>query len=55
MKGNRIYYERNKKIAEKSDWLMAFPINNKGGTMNTVRAFRSLGKSAHLQIFNKLV
>jgi len=44
IKGNYIYYERNKLIAEKCDILIAFPLNNKGGTMITVDMFKSLGK-----------
>lgn len=35
----RRYYERNELIAEHSDYLYAFPINRKGGTMNTVKHF----------------
>jgi len=50
IKGNSIYFERNKLIAEKSDWLFAYPLNMKGGTMNTVKHFRELGKSDNLYI-----
>ena len=41
-KGNDIYFERNKLIAEKSDYLFAFPLNRKGGTMNTVKYFTDI-------------
>ena len=51
IKRNAIYYERNKLIAEKCDYLFAFPLNNKGGTMNTVEHFIELGK--HKQLFIK--
>ena len=52
-KGNGIYFERNKQIAETSDYLLAYPINNSGGTMNTVKFFIKLGKKENLRIFNK--
>ena len=42
IKGNKIYFERNKLIAEKSNLLFAFPLNRKGGTMNTVRYFTAI-------------
>lgn len=40
-KGNDIYFERNEKIANKSDILFAFPLNMKGGTLNTINFFRA--------------
>ena len=40
-KGNDIYYERNKKIAEISDYLFGFPLNRSGGTMNTIKFFKA--------------
>ena len=39
IKGDDIYFERNKLIAEKSDILFAFPLNRKGGTMDTIKHF----------------
>ena len=50
IKGNGIYFERNNLIAQKSDYLFAFPLNNKGGTMNTIGYFKNLGKGIDLYI-----
>lgn len=51
-KGNDIYFERNKLIAVKSDELHAFPLNQRGGTMNTIKHFRNLGKEDKLFIYD---
>ena len=55
IKGDDIYFERNLLIAKDSGYLNAYPINMKGGTMNTVKHFRDLGKSKNLVIKNKVV
>ena len=39
-KGNNVYFERNQRIADKCDYLFAFPLDRKGGTMNTVHKFK---------------
>ena len=54
IKGNDIYFERNKLIAEKSNLLFAFPLNRSGGTMNTIKHFRNIhGKyTDRLRIFD---
>lgn len=54
-KGDDIYFERNELIAIDSGYLNAYPINMEGGTMNTVKHFRDLGKSKNLIIKNKVV
>jgi len=51
-KGNNIYFERNKKIAKKSDYLYAFPKDRRGGTMNTVKYFKEFGKEDKLIIID---
>jgi len=52
IKGNDIFFERNKLIAIKSNELHAYPQNRRGGTMNTVRHFRELGKKDKLFIYD---
>lgn len=42
IKGNGIYFERNKLIAEKVGLLFAFPLDRKGGTMNTIKHFTDI-------------
>jgi len=50
-KGYRIYFERNKLIAKKSNYLLALPNSNmKGGTINTINYFKALGKGNKLTI-----
>ena len=51
-KGDNIYFERNELIAIISNYMYAFPLNQRGGTMNTVRAFRKLGKEDNLKIID---
>ena len=52
--GTRIFFERNKLIAENSDILIAFPLNMEGGTMNTVNWWNKLNKpKENLLIYNK--
>ena len=38
------YYDRNKKIAEYSDVINAFVVDNKGGTWNTIKWAKKLNK-----------
>ena len=46
------YYERNKKIAEASDHLIALVApDRKGGTENTINYFKKSGKDKILEIF----
>lgn len=52
MKGNGIYHERNRLIAEQSDYLIAFPLKRRGGTMNPVSHFIKLGKKERLIIID---
>lgn len=52
VKGNNIYSARNWSIAEISTWLYAFPLNRKGGTMNTVGHFKNFGKENCLKIID---
>ncbi len=52
IKGDDIYFERNKLIAIKSDYLYAFPLYRKGGAMNTIKFFRELGKKERLKIID---
>jgi len=47
---NEVYFERNKLIATKSEYLFAFPLDRKGGTMNTIEHFIALGKEDKLFI-----
>jgi len=56
-KGNDIYSDRNKLIAIDSKYLNAYHINMSGGTMNTVRQFKELGKNIvdKLRIYNKVI
>ena len=51
-KGNDIYFARNWLIANISTWLYAFPLNRKGGTMNTVKHFKNFGKENCLKIID---
>ena len=51
-KGNDIYFSRNWKIAQKADFLFAFPLNRKGGTMNTVGHFKNFHKENNLIIID---
>jgi len=51
-KGNNIYFSRNWKIAEKCDFLYAFPLDRKGGTMNTVGHFKNFNKENNLIIID---
>ena len=51
-KGNNIYSARNWLIAKISTWLYAFPLNRKGGTMNTVGHFKNFGKENCLKIID---
>ena len=51
-KRNDIYFARNWLIANKSEWLHAFPLNRKGGTMNTVTHFKNFGKENRLIIYD---
>ncbi len=52
IKGNNIYFERNKEIAKLSDYLHGFPLNRSGGTMNTIAHFIKLGKINNLKIYD---
>lgn len=40
----KAYYERNRKIAERSDIIHAFVVDDKGGTWNTIKWAKKLGK-----------
>jgi len=51
-KGNDIFFERNREVAEICNWLYAFPFNRSGGTMNTVNFFIKLGKKDKLTIID---
>lgn len=50
-KGRNIYFERNYKIAEISNDMIAFPLGYNDGTKNTIRYFKELGKEKNLEIF----
>ena len=51
-KGNTIFFERNEEIAEISEYMITFPLNRKGGTMNTIKHFINLGKRNRLVIID---
>lgn len=40
----KAYYDRNQKIAEYSDVIHAFVVDNKGGTWNTIKWAKKLKK-----------
>ena len=52
VKGTDIYFERNRKIAKISDELHAFPLDRKGGTMNTIKHFKEFEKEGMLFIYD---
>jgi len=51
----KAYYERNKKIAEASNYLVALVASDrKGGTENTIKHFKKLGKDKRLEIYKEV-
>ena len=53
-KYNKIYFERNKRIVDMVDILIAFPYQGKGGTMNTIVLFRTKCRILGIDTYNKL-
>ena len=54
IKGNNIYFERNKLIAQQSTFLFAFPLNNSGGTLDTINWWKKLNKDKNKLIVDNI-